>query len=97
MPCIYILYSPSTDIYYTGSTTITAESRLQRHLAKYYKNKFTGKISDWELFYEIECESIKQALQIETHIKKMKSKKYVTDLKQYPEISIKLKIKYVAS
>lgn len=81
-------------MFYTGATAITAETRLERHLAKYYENKFTGKISDWQLFLEIECNTMKQALQIEKHIKKMKSKKYIADLKKYPEISEKLKIKY---
>ena len=94
MPCLYILYSPSYDKFYTGATTLAAENRLERHLEKYYENKFTGKISDWELFFEIDCDSMKQAMQIEKHIKKMKSKKYLNDLKKFPEISEKLKMKY---
>ena len=94
MPCLYILYSPSYDKFYTGATTLAAENRLERHLEKYYENKFTGKISDWELFFEIDCNSMKQALQIEKHIKKMKSKKYLVDLKQFPEMSERLKTKY---
>lgn len=31
---------------------------------------------------------------IETHIKKMKSKKYIQNLKIYPEIPLKLLVKY---
>ena len=94
MPCVYILYSPSCDQFYTGATTIAVEDRLERHLVKYYENKFTAKIQDWEVFFEIECESMKQAFKIEKHIKRMKSKKYITDLKKYPAISEKLKLKY---
>jgi putative endonuclease len=94
MPCVYILYSPSYDKFYIGATTIAAESRLERHLEKFYENKFTGSISDWQLFFEIGCDTMKQALQIEKHIKKMKSKKYLADLKKFPEIEEKLKGRY---
>jgi putative endonuclease len=37
---------------------------------------------------------MKQAFQIEKHIKRMKSKKYIKDLKKFPDISEKLKLKY---
>jgi putative endonuclease len=97
MPCVYILYSPSRDKYYTGATTITAEIRLERHLENYYDNKFTEKISDWELYFNIDCDSMKQAMQIEKHIKQMKSKKYMSDLKKFPEILNKLKIRYAVT
>ena len=97
MPCVYILYSPSHDKYYTGATTIAAENRLERQLDKYYENKFTEKISDWDLFFKIDCDSMKQAMQIEKHIKKMKSKKYIIDLKKFPEILEKLKLRYADS
>ena len=53
---------------------IPTNERLQRHLNNYYQNKFTSPFKDWELFYEIPCESDKQARLIEAHIKKMKSK-----------------------
>ncbi len=84
-------------MYYIGATTISTENRLDRHLEKYYDGKFTSKIADWELFLEFRCASMKQALLIESHIKKMKSKKYITDLKKFPSIFEKLKIKYFAA
>jgi putative endonuclease len=37
---------------------------------------------------------MKQALRIEKHIKNMKSKKYIEDIKKYPEITERLKEKY---
>ena len=49
---------------------------------------------DWNLFLIIDCESKSQALQIEKHIKKMKSKTYIENLAKYPEMVIKLKEKY---
>jgi putative endonuclease len=94
MPFVYILYSPSYNQFYTGATTIAVERRLDRHLFEYYENNFTAKTQDWELFFEIECDSMSQAFKIESHIKAMKSKKYITDLKKYPAISEKLKLKY---
>lgn len=96
MPCVYILYSPTKDLFYTGATTIAAEKRLERHTEKYYANKFTSKIADRELFLTIECISMKQAMLIERHIKRMKSKKYIADLKKFPSIFEKLKLKYSA-
>jgi putative endonuclease len=46
--------------------------------------------SDWITFLKIECQSKKQALQIEKQIKNMKSKVYIQNLKRYPEMTIKL-------
>jgi len=94
MASVYILYSPSFDKFYVGATTITADLRQQRHLTKYYENKYTAITNDWEAFFAIDCSSMKQALQIEKHIKNMKSKKYITDLKKYPEMALRLKEKY---
>jgi putative endonuclease len=94
MPCVYILYSPSCDQFYTGATTIAVENRLERHLIKHYENNFTTKTQEWELFFEIECDTINQALKIEKHIKSMKRKIYIANLKKYPDMSEKLKLKY---
>jgi putative endonuclease len=91
----YILYSPKADKYYIGSTRIDPNTRLERHLEEYYGNsKFTIQANDWLLFHTIECHSFSQALKIEKHIKRMKSKIYLQNLLKYPEISIKLLEKY---
>ena len=90
MATVYILYSKFADKFYIGYTTIQVEDRLERHLKKYYQNKFTSTYSDWELFCEIECETNEQARKIEAHIKKMKSKVYINNLIKYPEIIEKL-------
>ena len=94
MATVYILYSKSAEKFYVGFTTIPTNERLQRHLNNYYQNKFTSPFKDWELFYEIPCESEKQARLIEAHIKKMKSKQYILNLGAFPEISQKLLEKY---
>ncbi len=94
MHYVYILYSPSLNRFYTGETH-NVETRLERHNSDYYENKWTSKGKPWELFYVLECASKEQALRIENHVKRMKSKKYILNLKSYPEISEKLLLKYL--
>jgi putative endonuclease len=94
MPSVYILYSPSLDRFYTGATSLPVETRHERHLIEYYGTKYTAAAKDWEIFFQIDCATMAQAFQIEKHIKNMKSKKYITDLKAYPEIVQRLKEKY---
>jgi len=65
------------------------------HLSKHYGNKkYTSIVNDWALFLQIECNSIKEARYLENHIKQMKSSKYIRNLKQYPEIIIKIKERF---
>ena len=88
---VYILHSSKLNRFYTGSSELAASERLELHLKKYYgDNKFTAKADDWKLFMTIECSNKSQALAIEKHIKKMKSSKYITNLKQFPEMIDKL-------
>ena len=91
----YILYSPSRDTFYVGSTSLDPEERLEQHLSKYYgSKKFTSRFKDWEIFHFINCKTFTQATKIERHLKKMKSKKYIKNFKLYPELSTKLLFKY---
>ncbi len=91
----YIIYSENLDRYYIGSTTLQPEERLEHHLSKYYGDaKFTAKAEDWILLLSISCDSLHQVRKIESHIKKMKSKKYIHNLKKYPEMVTKLLEKY---
>ena len=60
----------------------------------YTGNHYTEGAEDWVLFVKIPVKNSKQGLQIEKHIKRMKSKVYIQNLKRYPEIIEKLKIKY---
>ncbi len=91
---VYILYSPSLDSFYTGFTTTSVNERLNKHNEKFYNKKYTAKASDWEIYLSIECVSEKQARGIEDHIKRMKSKTYILNLKRYPNIIIELLSKY---
>jgi putative endonuclease len=91
---VYIIYSNQLDTYYTGFCQEDFESRLQKHCNGFYDNSYTKKTNDWQLFLLIECQSKKQALQIEKHIKKMKSKVYIKNLALFPEMIHKLKTKF---
>ena len=86
----YIIYSKSINCYYVGYTS-DVEERLKLHNTGYFGGRsFTRKTSDWELFLIIRCETITQAMFIESKIKKMKSRKYIENLKKYPEIVEKI-------
>jgi len=91
----YILHSKKLNKFYTGYTSSSTDDRLNRHLSDYYGAfKFSHNTNDWVIFLEISCEKKCQALLIESHIKKMKSKVYIQNLIKYPEIIQKLKEKY---
>ncbi|MEQ8583078.1 MAG: GIY-YIG nuclease family protein [Marinoscillum sp.] len=89
----YIIYSRSLNRFYIGETE-DIDLRIDQHNSGFYKHAFTTQTQDWELFHAIKCTDRKQARLIELHIKKMKSRKYIENLKKHPEISEKLKIKY---
>lgn len=93
MNFVYILFSKTLNKYYIGEA-IHVESRLIEHNSGFYKKAFTSASKDWSLFLTIECQDRVQARKIETHLKNMKSIKYYQDLKNYPEIIDKLKLKY---
>jgi putative endonuclease len=93
MATVYILYSKTADKYYTGSTQ-NLEPRLKWHAEKKFAGSFTAQHSDWELYFEISDIDYRRARQIESHIKRMKSRHYIQNLKKYPEMAIKLLGKY---
>lgn len=90
---VYILFSESTGKYYIGET-FDVEERLKRHNAGYYEKKWSEKAKPWVLYFMIECQSKVQARAIERHIKNMKSRVYIENLKCYPEMVAKLKQKF---
>ena len=94
MASVYILYSKKLNKYYIGSC-LNLEVRIGEHLNKKLNDGFTSKSDDWELFYSINELEYKQARSIEAHIKKMKSKKYIQDLKMFAELTSKLVDKFI--
>ena len=93
MASVYILYSGKANRYYVGASE-NLEKRLDYHLTGIFKNSYTTKYDDWEIFFEIPNLSITTAIKIEAHIKKMKSKTYLQNLKQYPEMVQKLIVRF---
>ena len=82
----YILFSKSLDRYYVGYTS-DLEERLKLHNSGYFGGKsYTHSTSDWELYLLIPCDTIKEAVYVESKVKKMKSRKYIENLKKYPEM-----------
>ena len=94
MASVYILFSKKLDRYYTGSCK-DLSYRIGQHLNKEFVNSFTAKADDWELFFFVDDLLQSQARLIEEHIKRMKSRTYIENLKKYPEIIQKLGIKYL--
>ena len=87
---VYILYSKLADKYYVGSTN-NVERRLREH-NELAINRFTTKYRPWELklYFEV-GESRSVALQIEKHIKKQKSRKYIEDIISRGSIELLIK------
>lgn len=90
---VYILYSQKIDKYYTGFTS-DVEARLKEHNEPSLFNNWSKQGAPWILKFTINCESKSQAIRIENHIKRNKSRKFVENLQEYPEIAEKLKEKY---
>ncbi|WP_417854203.1 GIY-YIG nuclease family protein [Xanthomarina gelatinilytica] len=90
--CVYILQSKQLNRFYIGYSS-NIDLRLEFH--KYPDTrKFTSNSKDWILYYKIDCTTKSQALAIEAHIKRMKSKVYIVNLIKHPEITTKLLEKY---
>jgi len=90
---VYILFSPKLDKFYIGSC-LNLEQRLLDHKNKTFLNSYTVTADDWQLYLAIHELDGVTARKIETHIKSMKSKKYIENLKRYPEMSLKLLSKF---
>ncbi|TND04270.1 MAG: putative endonuclease [Bacteroidetes bacterium] len=93
MASVYILYSTSIDTFYIGSCQ-NLEERIRQHKDKNFETAYTRQVDDWDLFFCINNLEYQQARSIESHIKNMKSRKYLHDLKQYPDMSVKLADRY---
>ena len=93
MASVYIIYSKLGDVYYVGSC-LDLMSRIAEHNAGKYENSYTSKYSDWELYLSIDELEYSTAREIEKHIKKMKSRKYIENLNRYLEMRDKLVKRY---
>lgn len=94
MASVYILYSGKLDKFYTGSC-MDLHYRIGQHLNKDFIDSFTAKADGRTLFYFKVNLDYRQARFIERHIKEMKSKVYIQNLKKYPEMIEKLLLRYI--
>lgn len=86
---VYVIRSLKDDTFYIGKTS-NLESRLAFHNDTERNVGFTkGKIP-WEYFFTLSVADSLIAGKIETHLKKMKSRRYLFNLAKYPEIGQKL-------
>jgi putative endonuclease len=85
MAYVYILYSTQVDKFYIGSCK-DLDERLLFHLNKKFKEAYTRMSNDWEIYFHISVHYYTHARSIELHIKQMKSRKYIENLKTFPEM-----------
>ncbi|MEO7265170.1 MAG: GIY-YIG nuclease family protein [Ferruginibacter sp.] len=71
MPFTYILYSGSLQKFYFGSTSLTVDERLLRHLSMH--KGFTAKANDWKIVFKVFYETLSDARKREIQLKKWKS------------------------
>jgi putative endonuclease len=90
---VYILYSSKLDRYYTG-TTDDVERRLAEHNSGSYEKAFTQKGIPWVLYLFIEGLESRQAYEMERHIKSMKSRKYIENLKENTDFRNRLRERF---
>ena len=95
MATVYVLYSRKLDSFYIGSCN-DISIRLAEHNQGKFSSSYTSKTDDWELYYSKSELEHGQALKIESHLKRMKSRTYLKNLLKYPEIMEKLTAKYSA-
>ncbi len=93
MASVYILFSKKLNKFYTGSCK-DLSYRIEQHINKEFDKSFTTITQDWELYVSIDDLSYNQARLIEKHIKRMKSRVYIENIKKYPNIIAQLKEKY---
>jgi putative endonuclease len=93
MYLVYVIYSAKLNRYYTG-TTDNIERRLQEHNDGVYKDSFTSRGMPWKIYLVIGDLESKQAYDIESYLKRMKSSAYLEKLKEQPEVVEWLKTKF---
>ena len=89
---VYIIYSVNLDKFYIGYTA-DFENRINFHNSV-QNTIWTKRGQPWELYFTIDQLEKSQALRIEKHLKKMKSKKYLIGLKANTQSIFDLKQRY---
>ncbi|MGW8122762.1 GIY-YIG nuclease family protein [Roseivirga echinicomitans] len=90
---VYILFSHSIDKFYVGYTS-DFEERIRFHNDIDKNRIWTKRGQPWEKYFLIEGLAKSQAIKIEKHIKRMKSKKYIQELPNNPSLLEQLKVMF---
>ena len=93
MASVYILESVLAKRYYIGSCK-DLRCRLAQHKSGEFGLSYTSNHKDWVLYYSKEGLEYAQSRKIESHIKNMKSRTYIQNLKKYPGMMDKLLDRY---
>ena len=80
MSWFYILYSPTLDKYYSDITSDSVLSRIEKHNASAYGQRFTSSATDWVLKLQITADDFAHARRMELYVKKRKSRIYIIEL-----------------
>ena len=86
----YIIYSYSLNRYYVGHTSDFRERIKMHNDGEFGGKAFTSHAKDWEEFLVIACSTVELAVYLELRIKRMKSRKYIENLKKYPDLVDKI-------
>ncbi len=78
MHTFYVIYSPSIDSYYIGSTSDEPSERLRRHNANH--SGYTGRASDWGFVHTEQFETKAEAMNREREVKAWKSRRRIVEL-----------------
>ncbi|MDX1627518.1 MAG: GIY-YIG nuclease family protein, partial [Fulvivirga sp.] len=89
MYSVYILYSSKLGKFYIGYSS-DVSGRLNYHNSE-FNTIWTRHGQPWERYFVIEELGERLAVRMEKHIKRMKSKEYIKNLKEYPEMVEKLR------
>jgi putative endonuclease len=81
----YILHSSTIDKFYIGETE-DLELRTIQHNSAFFKNSYTSRASDWIIYISLRRRDRSHARQVELFIKKMKSKKFIVNLRDSVEL-----------
>ena len=82
---VYILYSPSADMFYVGQTS-DVQKRLLEHNNPVEKSKFSAKYTPWKLEVCFMVSNVRaDAMKVEKFIKAQKSKKFIIKLIDHKE------------
>ena len=92
MFCVYVIYSEKLNRFYIG-TTDNFENRLKQHNVAEFSDAYTIRGIPWAKYLLIENLGSHQYA-IENHIKRMKSKKYIENMRIYPDMIQNLIQKY---